>query len=90
MSLGEIINGHLKELLNQEQTLSEKRIQICRECKLFKDDKVLGYICDKNKYYNPITDSLALEPTDGYINGCGCRLRAKSRLQEAKCPLNKW
>lgn len=90
MGLNQIINGHLKELLNQESELSEERLKICRECKLYKVDKVLGPICDKNIYWSPITDAIASEPTDGYVNGCGCRLKAKTRIIEARCPLKKW
>lgn len=50
MGLSQIIDGHLKELLNKEKELSNERLKICRDCKLYKVDKVLGPICDKNTY----------------------------------------
>lgn len=90
MGLSQIIDGHLKELLNKEKELSNERLKICRDCKLYKVDKVLGPICDKNTYWNPITNAIALTPTDNYVNGCGCRLNAKTRIPEARCPLKKW
>lgn len=49
MELDQIISGHIKELLNQEQDLYNERIKICRECKLLTKDKILGEICDKYK-----------------------------------------
>ena len=90
MSLTQIIDGHIKELLNQEQALYEERIKICRECKLHTKDNVLGDICDRNKWLNLGTKHLSLTKIDGYINGCGCRLQAKARLPEATCPIKKW
>lgn len=90
MGMVEIIDGHLKELFNQEQALYEQRIEICRNCKIMTKDKVFGEICDKKKWLNPNTGALSLVPIDGYINGCGCRLSAKTRLPDATCPLKKW
>lgn len=90
MGLDQIISGHVKELLNQEQELFNERIKICRECKLLTKDKILGEICDKYKWINPDTQELSLIQLDGYINGCGCRLMAKTRVPEAHCPLKKW
>lgn len=64
----DIVNGHLKELLKQNNELYEERIAICKQCDKYNIDKVLGARC----------------------NECGCRLRAKARIPEATCPLNKW
>ena len=89
MGLNQIVDGHIKELLRQEQDLYESRIKICRECKLVTKDKMFGEICDKNKWINPFTQHLSLEHLDGYINGCGCRMAAKARIAEAHCPLKK-
>lgn len=90
MGLTEIVDGHIKELLNKEQSLYEHRIKICRECKLMTKDKILGEMCDRNKWFDPKTGALSLIQLDGYINGCGCRMGAKARLPEATCPLKKW
>lgn len=90
MGLTQIIDGHVKELLNQEQELYNERIAICKSCKLYTQDRNFGEICDKHKWLNLNTGHISLEQLDGYINGCGCRLKAKTRLKEATCPLNKW
>ena len=63
----EIVNGHLKELLRQNEEMYEERIEICKKCPEYYVDKVLGARCKK----------------------CGCRLKAKCRIADAKCPLNK-
>lgn len=90
MGLTQIIDGHVKELLNQEQELYNKRIVICKKCKLHTVDRTFGDICDRHKWYNPNIGHLSLERIDGYINGCGCRLSAALRVKEKTCPLNKW
>ncbi len=90
MGLSEIIDGHIKELLKQEQLLYDTRITICRNCKLMTKDKVLGEICDRKKWLNLDTGAISLVQVDGYINGCGCRMSAKARIPEATCPLRKW
>ena len=90
MSLVEIVSGHIKELLNLEAELYRQRISICRKCKLYNKDTFLGEVCDAGKWYNPKTDTTSLTEIDGYYNGCGCRLDAKTRIREARCPLNKW
>jgi hypothetical protein len=90
MELDQIISGHIKELLNQEQDLFNERIKVCRECKLLTKDRILGEICDKHKWINPKTGELSLIQIDGYINGCNCRIMAKTRVPEAHCPLKKW
>ena len=53
-------------------------------------DKMFGEICDKNKWINLSTGHISLVQLDGYVNGCGCRMSAKARIPEARCPLNKW
>jgi len=89
MGLSEIVDGHIKELLNQEQLLYDTRIAVCRDCKLITKDKVLGEICDRKKWFDLNTGAVSLVRIDGYINGCGCRLSAKARIPEATCPLRK-
>jgi hypothetical protein len=90
MGLNQIVDGHIKELLRQEQDLYESRIKICRGCKLMTKDKMFGEMCDKNKWINLSTGHISLVQLDGYVNGCGCRMSAKARIPEARCPLNKW
>lgn len=86
----DIIEGHLKELFNQEEELYIKRIRICLDCLLYKIDPILGEICNSKIYLNPETNMTSVYPKNGYYKGCGCRLKAKGRLKDAKCPLEKW
>jgi len=86
--VSDIIEGHYKEITDQENELYNKRIAICKNCPLFTDK--FGGICDSKKYYNSTTNELIDIPKSGFIGGCGCRLQAKTRLKNAKCVLNKW
>ena len=90
MGLGAIINGHIKEFTGQNGDLSEWRMDICRECPLFKVLPVAGPICNNNRYLNVNTGDVSDTPKNGYRRGCGCRLQAKTRLETSKCPLGKW
>lgn len=90
VNVGQIVQGHVNEALNKEKDLYTRRIEICKNCPLFTNKKVVGYVCDSKKYYNPETDELGEFPQKGFINGCGCRLEAKTRLKSAKCVLGKW
>lgn len=83
-----VVQGHVKELFNKEQELSEQRMKICRQCPLFTDS--MGGICDSKKCYNTKTKQMAYAPGDDVICGCQCRLEAKSRIKGAKCVLDKW
>lgn len=83
-----IIEGHLKELTNQENMLYKERIAICKECPLF-SDSLMGYICDGSKCLGP-DGNIYKYPVTGSTCGCGCRLSAKTRLPNAHCVLNKW
>ena len=86
----DILEGHLKELFNKEEDLSKQRVNICKSCPLYKIDSILGEICNSKLYLNLETNQTSTYPRNGYYNGCGCRIQAKSRLITAKCPLNKW
>lgn len=86
----QIISGHIKELFNQEKDLYEQRMEICNNCMLKEDDRLLGLVCSKHKWVNFETGEVSDTKKDGFYNGCGCRLKAKLRIQEARCPNNKW
>ena len=88
--VGQIIDGWAKDIANKEQKLYDIRMPICKKCPLYTDDVVFHGKCDAKKYYNPNTNELSNLPKEGFINGCGCKLSAKTRLKEAKCVLNKW
>lgn len=85
----DIVNGHVKELLGLNVDLYSNRIKICKQCPLYKNT-FIGEICNSKLWYNPITKDVSLNKKDGYVNGCGCRLRAKTTLINSKCPINKW
>lgn len=90
MSIGQIIEGTINNILNKEEDLFNKRIQICRRCVLHKTDKLFGEICNPGLYVNPKTNQLSKTPKVGFIGGCSCVLRSKTRVIDAQCPLSKW
>ena len=88
MEVRQIINGHLKELFNINEDISKSRLQICYRCPLYSTK--LGGICNSRLWLNVDTGDVSLEKKEGYVRGCSCRLRPKTRLPEAKCPAGKW
>lgn len=75
-----IVEGHINEVLGKQQSLFEKRIEICKECPLFTNSNI-GFICDSRK---------KIKDGDKTVKGCGCRLSAKARLKNETCILKKW
>lgn len=88
MEIGQIIKGHINEALNLNKDISQGRIQICLSCPLYSPK--LGGICNSKLWLNPETGDVSTEKKDGYINGCSCRIKAKTRLTNEKCPADKW
>lgn len=88
MEIGNIIQGHLNEVLGLNKDIGEERMKICLSCPLYV--KRLGGICNSKLWLNPITNEISTEQKDGFKKGCGCRLSAKVTVPQAKCPLNKW
>lgn len=84
-----IIKGHLKEAFNMEDKLYRERIKICKECPLYKESNI-GPICNPNLYLNAETGEYRYAPKEGFTKGCGCRLNAKTRLEDGHCPSGKW
>lgn len=85
----QIVEGHFNEFTNKEQDLSNKRMTICNKCPLM-EETTFGKVCSSHKYLNLLTNKVSPVPCKTCENGCGCRLSAKTRVPEAKCPLNKW
>ena len=85
--VGQIAEGHFKEITKQENELYESRIKICRECPLFSHN-ALGDVCDAKKCWDG--NKVVKYPGPDVVCGCGCRLDAKARVRGAKCVLNKW
>ena len=49
----DILQGHINEVLNREEDLSQSRLDICRQCPIFKKSTAFGPICDSTKYISP-------------------------------------
>lgn len=90
MNLSAILKGHVNEMLGLNTDLYQARIKICKTCPLYKIDLQLGEVCNSKLWYNVETGDITLQQKDGYVNGCGCRLKAKTRLLNASCPVGKW
>ncbi len=90
MSITQIVEGTVKNILNIDTDYSKERLEICKKCKLLKEDAIFGLVCNKKLYLNPITDETSLYPKIGFKNGCGCVLKSKVKVLNVKCPLNKW
>ena len=90
MGLNAILNGHTNELLGLNADLYKKRIRICKQCPLYKISTILGEVCNSKLWFNPDTVDISSVKKDGYKNGCGCRLKAKTTLPNAFCPVGKW
>ena len=90
MSLNKIIEGHYNNLIDKNRDLLEKRIKICRNCKLYTVDNIFGEVCNKYLFLNPVTNETSEVAKPGFKHGCGCILVAKARLVDEECPIKKW
>lgn len=88
MEVGQIIKGHVNEVLGLNKDISEQRLKVCYSCPLYSSK--FGGVCNNKLWLNPNTGDVSVYPEDGYQRGCGCRLRAKTKLLNASCPLDKW
>ena len=88
MNIFDIANGHVKELFNLNEELSQGRLKICYSCPLY--SKKLGGTCNNKLWLNVNTGDVSIENKPGYKRGCGCRTSAKTRLPNAVCPVGKW
>lgn len=88
MNVLDIIDGHVRELANIGEDLSKSRLKICYRCALFSPK--FGGICNSRLWLNVNTGDVSTIEKPGYVNGCSCRLQAKTRLPNAKCPAGKW
>ena len=88
MEVKNIIQGHINEVFNINEDISKNRLKICYRCPLYSNK--LGGICNSRLWLNRNTGDVSVIMKPGYIKGCGCRLRSKTRLPNAKCPAGKW
>lgn len=87
-NIGEIIEGHVNEMLGLNKDIVEARIKICKKCPIYLNK--YGGICNSKLWINPKTDEISTEKKDGYVKGCGCRIQAKATLINASCIAGKW
>lgn len=89
MGIEAIVSGHVNEMLGLNQDISSNRLRICHKCPLLKNT-ILGPICNSDLWIDVKTGDISATKKSGYKNGCGCRLKAKSTLPNASCPIGKW
>lgn len=89
MNIKDIIDGHIKEIKDENVDLFNNRMSICKKCPLYKET-TFGPICNGSLYINKEDkESISNVPRIGFTKGCGCRLNAKTRLKHARCIINK-
>lgn len=90
MDIRQIIDGHIKEIRNENVDLKTERMKICKECPLYLNT-LLGPICNPKRWLN-LEDKTTWTTHEqiGYKKGCNCRLDAKTRVPGSKCPVGKW
>lgn len=76
------------DIMNLKDDLVKNRLKVCRSCPIY--SPTAGGICNGDLWFNPDTGDVSTKPRYGYINGCGCLLKSKTKLTTAKCPANKW
>lgn len=69
---------------------SEERLKICATCPMVKNDSTYGPVCDSSKWMNPKTGEISRLPKSGWVRGCGCRLKWKTKDPNARCVARKW
>lgn len=89
MLIGQIIEGTYNNITNRKEELSLERMAICKKCKLYLET-AFSPICNSSLFINPDTKAVSSHEKKDYVRGCGCILNSKTRVQEAKCPGNKW
>lgn len=87
-----IIEGHINELRSltnltsqDEEKVFELRKTICDSCPL-----KVGNTCNTKKYINKETKEAFDKPGPNRVKGCGCRLSAKQKSKNDKCPAGFW
>lgn len=88
LPIGQIVEGHANELLGLNSDISERRLEICKACPIYSTE--FGGTCNRKLWLDPETNRVSTKERDGYVQGCGCRLPAKTTLPYAKCIAGKW
>lgn len=74
-------------MLNND--LYNERMEICKKCPLYKEDKMRGPVCDSNKYISKDGTKWSWFKKEGYVKGCGCGL-TKAKNPRNHCIIGLW
>ena len=85
---GQIIKGHVNEVLGLNQDIAQTRINICKVCPIYSTK--FGGICNNKLYLNPENNDVSFAPKEGYVRGCACRVQAKASIPSEHCVAGKW
>ena len=88
MEIGNIVKGHVNEMLGLNKNIAEERMKICKVCPIYSTR--LGGVCNGNLYLNPSNGDVSSYKKSGYVQGCFCRIKAKASIANEHCPANKW
>lgn len=70
--------------------LAKKRLEICKQCPLYRESSRYGATCDNAKYISKDGLSWSRIKKPGYIRGCGCNLIRKAERPNSHCIVGKW
>ena len=85
----QIAKGFFNNLMNREVEIHTKRMEYCKACPLLFHDSLFGETCNSELYVKPETGEVSSIDKPGFKNGCGCVIRAKTRVPDAHCPIDK-
>lgn len=88
LPISQIVKGHVNEMLGLNSDISANRMAICQMCPIYSPK--FGGLCNSSLYLDPDTGNVSTVQRNGYVQGCGCRLSAKTTLPNANCPADKW
>ena len=66
-----------------------KRLEICKACPLYKETSN-GPVCNPSKYISPDGKEWSYFKKEGWIKGCNCLLKNKTRGFNNQCIVKKW
>jgi hypothetical protein len=85
VNLAHVAEGFWNLIFKNEgiEGVAKKRLEICAKCPALVMSKSLGMRC---------TPKVSLKHVDTgvMVKGCGCVLKAKTRVKEERCPAGKW
>ena len=85
--VGQIAEGWTKHALGITPDFAEERMKICKQCPLYNKEKDT---CDKKRCWDKENQSVVSYPGKNIVCGCGCYMRAASKVLHKKCVLGKW